>query len=111
MDPGGGAQKRIESIIRAFAQAEGIDPAPLKFIWDEQQEILAHDDQLALREPFQVLTVYLEKSWRILTFDESALEKVIRHPIRFHRAYRDKILDALRSLKKQTRQQPRLVGV
>ena len=102
MEASSAARRRIQAYVSELAGAEGIDPIRLKFTWDEQREITAHGSQdLALREKFQVLTVYLEKSWRILTFPEFATRKSNQNPILFRLAHRDNIVASLRGLKRQ----------
>ncbi len=102
MEPGGAARATIQALVNELAKAEGIDPERLRFTWDKQREIIAHGGKgLALRETFQVLTISLEKSWRILTFPESTVRSSIQQPVLLRLAYRDTIVSALRGLKRQ----------
>ena len=102
MEIGGAARAKIQVLVNELARTEGIDLGRLKFTWDEQREITADGSQgLALREKFQVLTVHLEKSWRILTFPESATRQSMQNPILFRLAHRDDIVTSLRGLKQQ----------
>ena len=102
VEAGGAARASIHAFVNELARTVGIDAGRLRFSWDAQREITAHGSQgLALKEEFQVLTVYLEKAWRILTFSESAIIKSIQNPVLFRLAHRDNIVALLRELKRQ----------
>lgn len=111
METGATARERIQSFINELARAQGIDPTRLRFLWDEQRGIVVHgNERLALGETFQVLTIYLGKGWRILTFPESVTKEVIQDQVHFHLAFRGDILDMLKSLKREAKQQALLIS-
>jgi hypothetical protein len=93
------AKGRVQELVTAMAEAQGIDPKQLVFKWASEPLVL-QEHLLELKEKVFNLRIYLGKKSQVLSFAESVIQNSVTSPKTFLAAYTDQLIAALKRLKR-----------
>ena len=73
------ASDRVQQLVTAIAEAQGINPSLLIFKWRNESLVL-QEHMLKLTEKVFNLRIHLEKKSQVLSFTESAVQNAVKSP-------------------------------
>jgi hypothetical protein len=88
------ARESVEACVKALTTCVSIDPADLKFLWEEIEGAAEWLD-----EKVETVRVCLRQNWSTLVFRKSEMQDLAHLSERVCTQHREEVLEALRRLK------------